>query len=100
MAGDCPRITRAVSLADMNDTGKHDTSEPASEELLARITHVEELLTHLQRSLQGISDVVVDQQKRSDQFERDLARLTERLHSFRESEETDTDIEDECPPHY
>ncbi len=100
MAGDCQRISRAVSLADMNDSGKNDTSEPASEELLARITHVEELLTHLQHSLQGVSDEVVEQQKRSDQFERDLARLTERLHSFSESEETDTDIEDECPPHY
>ena len=84
----------------MSDIGENDTIEPTSQELLTRITHVEELLTHLQRSLQEINDVVVGQQTRSDEFDRDLARLIERFRSISESEATDTDIEDECPPHY
>ncbi len=93
-------MTPAVSLGDMSDNDDNDTRKHASQELLVRITHVEELLTHLQRSLQEISDVVLGQQERSDKIERNLAQLTEQLRAMSEPDAADADLEDERPPHY
>lgn len=78
----------------------NDQPRGTREQLLARINHLEELFTHLQRTMQEVSDMVVKQQRRSDQIDRELARLVERLQAISESETTATDLADERPPHY
>ena len=78
----------------------NDTPGSTPKQLLARITQLEELLTHLQQTTQDLSEVVIQQQRRSDQIEQELARLTERVRVFSETEAENTDVTDERPPHY
>ncbi len=95
LQGDCLTDTSPVSLRSMSEPPR---STP--EQLSVRITQLEELLTHLQQTTQDLNEVVIDQQRRSDQIEQELARLTECLRAISESKADDTDITDERPPHY
>ncbi len=78
----------------------NDTPGSPPKQLLARITQLEELLTHLQQTTQDLNEVVIQQQRRSDQIEQELARLTERVRVISESKANDSDVTDERPPHY
>ena len=87
-----------ISPVDLRSMSAPPNSTP--EQLSARITQLEELLTHLQQTTQDLSEVVIQQHRRSDQIEQELARLTECLQAISESKAADTDITDELPPHY
>ena len=52
-----------------------DVAQP----LAGRVTELETLFTHLQRSVQDLDQVVLDQQKQIDALRGQLARLSRRL---------------------
>ena len=68
--------------------------------LEARIIELEGLYMHQQKLVQDLNDVVVQLQRRLDQFEMHTARLSARTESLLASVETPRRLEDEKPPHY
>ena len=56
-------------------------------------------IAHLERTVQELDGVVLDQQKRIESLERKLESLTGALHSLRAPEQ-ERKPEDEKPPHY
>ncbi len=66
----------------------------------ARLTALEELLTHVQRTLEDIHDVVLAQQKQLDGCDVRLKRLERDVPTVARSLSEDRDPEEERPPHY
>lgn len=75
-----------------------DRHEPTA--LAARLTAVEELVTHLQRTVEDIHDVVLAQQKQIDACDSRLKRLERDVQTVSRSMPEDRDPEQERPPHY
>ena len=65
-----------------------------------RITNLEMLLMHLQKTVQELDDVVRSQGARIEELTRDLKRLNLELGVYRESAIDERSAEEERPPHY
>jgi uncharacterized coiled-coil protein SlyX len=65
----------------------------------ARITELELLVTHLQRDVDALNSVVLEQQKQLDGLHRVLTKLDHRVEEFFGGEETRDPVAEQ-PPHY
>ena len=65
-----------------------------------RLTNLEMLLMHLQKTVQELDEVVRTQSVHIDALERDLRRLNVELGLLRESAVEERSIVEERPPHY
>ena len=68
--------------------------------LSQRVTDLEMLFTHLQRSVQDLDKVILDQQKQIDALRAQIGRLLLQLEQFAEPALEPRRIEEERPPHY
>jgi SlyX protein len=68
--------------------------------LAARVVELETLLTHQQRTLAELDQVVLAQQKQIDALERRMESLAAELHVPGGSAVEERKPEDEKPPHY
>lgn len=66
----------------------------------SRLTDLEMLLMHAQKTLQDLDEVVRAQATRIDDLERDLKRLNLELGLLQESAIDERSPRDERPPHY
>ena len=86
-------------LFEANDMS--DSIADAQAELDRRLSEVESLLTFLQRTTDDLHAVILDQQRRLDAQDRELARLRATFANFTDSRaEPPRTPEDEKPPHY
>ena len=65
-----------------------------------RITNLEMLVMHLQKTVQELDEVIQSQGTRIVNFERDIKRLNLELGLLRESAIEERSPEEEKPPHY
>ena len=66
-----------------------------AEQLGVRVTQLEELLTHMQRTVQDLHDVILDQNKRIDVLERHVQERTQELEATnKELTSANRDLED------
>ena len=65
-----------------------------------RLTSVEELHTHFERTLADLNSVILEQQARLSALEQRLAMLTDEVNSVAAQAETPRRLEDDKPPHY
>ena len=79
-----------------------DPSEMRNEvgRLAARLTELEELLTHQQRTIQDLNDVAVQQNKRLTGLETRLEQMARQVASLVDSITDEDTPEEEPPPHY
>jgi uncharacterized coiled-coil protein SlyX len=68
--------------------------------LLDRVVELEVLLTHLQRTLVDLDQVVLSQQKQIEGLERTVARLHTEFDVLANPSQEARSPEDEKPPHY
>jgi len=72
---------------------------PADENLAARVTELEILLTHMQAEFQQLNSAVLDQQQQLDAINKQLDLLGHRVDKLAEDPEK-RDPNQERPPHY
>ena len=72
----------------------------AWERINARVVDLETLLTHLQRTLGDLDQVILAQQRQLEGLERKVAALSSDLNQFSSSAREERKPEDEKPPHY
>ena len=72
---------------------------PDSSPLADRVLELEMLVTHLQRDLETLNSVVLDQQKQLDALRLRISKLDHRLTGLAEGDEPRNLLE-ERPPHY
>jgi SlyX protein len=72
---------------------------PESPSLPDRVVELELLVTHLQRDLDTLNGVLLDQQKQLDALGRLVARLDDRVTRLGDEDEPRDPVE-ERPPHY
>lgn len=65
-----------------------------------RLTELETLFTHLQRTVHDLDQIVIDQSRRIDLLEREVRCLANDLRVMREINREPRRPEDEIPPHY
>lgn len=65
-----------------------------------RLTSLEELLMHVQKTVQDLDEVIRLQAARIDILERDLKRMNLELGLLREAAIDERSAEEERPPHY
>jgi uncharacterized coiled-coil protein SlyX len=65
-----------------------------------RVTQLELLVTHIERTVDSLNAALIGQQKQLDTFGRLLSRLDEQIEGRSEDEEELRDPEAERPPHY
>lgn len=70
------------------------------EALAARVTELETLFTHLQRTVGELDQVVLAQQKRLESLEGKVAAMRADLNAVSRSGGEERTLEDEKPPHY
>jgi uncharacterized coiled-coil protein SlyX len=71
------------------------------EKMSARLIELEELVTHLQRTVQDLDGVVLAQQRQLDTLAQRLARLSGQLEANLSARgEPPRTLEDDKPPHY
>ena len=69
--------------------------------LAARVTELEVLLTHMQRTLHDLDAVALDQQRQLDKLAQQLARMTLDMNTLQTGSGGEVrSPEDEKPPHY
>ena len=68
--------------------------------LTERVTQLEMLLTHMQRTLHDLDQVALDQQKQLDKFAQQMARIALDMNSTNSEGGEVRTPEDEKPPHY
>ena len=69
--------------------------------LATRVTELEVLLTHMQRTLHDLDSVALDQQRQLDKLAQQLARMTLDMNSMQTGGGGEVrSPEDEKPPHY
>jgi len=68
--------------------------------LAARTRELETRYTHLHRIVDDLNDVVIDQGKKLDVLERQVAALARQLGSLSERAQEPRSLEDDKPPHY
>jgi uncharacterized coiled-coil protein SlyX len=74
--------------------------EELTQQLVSRVTDLEMIFTHLQRTVQDLDQVVVRQERRLDTLEQAVQRLTRDVATYSEVPEDPPSLEDERPPHY
>jgi uncharacterized coiled-coil protein SlyX len=74
--------------------------EPSSTGGNARLTALEELFTHLQRTVADLNDVVIQQQRRIEILEQRLDRALNELETVAGKITEERRPEDDKPPHY
>jgi uncharacterized coiled-coil protein SlyX len=72
----------------------------SNERLAERLTQLEEFCTFLQRTVNDLDHVVLEQQQRIESLEARLLRLNSQFDRALESTESPLRPEDEKPPHY
>ncbi len=65
-----------------------------------RLVALESMLTHLQRTVQDLDQVIIDQGRRIDQLQREVKVVVQDLGTVRETNRETRRAEDEIPPHY
>jgi uncharacterized coiled-coil protein SlyX len=65
-----------------------------------RVTELETLFTHLQRTLHELNAVVIEQDKRLAAMERRVKQLTEQLGTLEQRVVEPRELSEEKPPHY
>ena len=65
-----------------------------------RLIHLEALFTHLQRTVQDLDQVVIEQSKQIDLLKRDIKVLVTEVRVVRDVSREPRRPEDEIPPHY
>ncbi|MFO0012899.1 MAG: SlyX family protein [Planctomycetota bacterium] len=65
-----------------------------------RLTELETLFTHLQRTLHDLDQIVVDQSRRIAHLEREVRCLANDFRTVRDMNREPRRPEDEIPPHY
>lgn len=78
-------------------------NEPAPEELgdcLPRVTALENMLTLLERRVDELHEVLIDQGRRFDQMERHVKQSADDLTKLRDAQSERRDPQQERPPHY
>ena len=68
-----------------------------AEHLFRRVTELEVLFTHLQRTVHDLDKVILDQQKQIDGLRGELSRIMATLDQLTEMT---VEARDERPPHY
>jgi SlyX protein len=76
----------------------HD--EEFAQQFLSRLTDLEVLFTHLQRTVHDLDQVVIRHERRLDSLEQALQHLTRHMDGLSNSPEEPISLEDERPPHY
>ncbi|NUQ65663.1 MAG: SlyX family protein [Pirellulales bacterium] len=71
-----------------------------AQDLFARVIDLEELFTHLQRTVQDLDEVVRQQHRRLDTLEQALTRLAGHLDGVIGVVQDNDAAVDERPPHY
>lgn len=66
----------------------------------SRLTELEFVVTHLQRTIHDLNEVIVDQGKRLDTLQREIRLIASDIRQVRESTREPRLAEDEIPPHY
>lgn len=79
----------------MNDDTPNNPSK-----LTDRVTELELLLTHMQRTIHDLDQVALDQQKQIDKLSLQLARITLDVGRLQTTGDEVRSPEDEKPPHY
>jgi SlyX protein len=74
--------------------------KPSDERLAARVTELETLCTHLQRTVGELDEVVLAQQRQIDALVRSYERLAAGVESISAQPTAPLKPEDEKPPHY
>lgn len=69
-------------------------------QLQARTHELESRYTYLQRTMEALNEVVIEQGRKIDRLERHLAAFTKQFGSLTEREHERRSPEDEKPPHY
>lgn len=78
---------------------RHEPDELV-QQLILRITDLEMLFTHLQRTVQDLDEVIRSQHHRLDTLEQTIARLSLQVDGVSGGVEPGRSILDERPPHY
>ena len=68
--------------------------------LESRLTELEALFTHLQRTVADLDEIILAQGKRLDETERRLQQLDQQVETLGETATEPRNPEDEKPPHY
>jgi SlyX protein len=68
--------------------------------LEARLTDLETIISHQQKLIEDLNDVVIDLQKRIDVLPREISRLSDEIRVTRQLSAEIRRPEDEKPPHY
>jgi uncharacterized coiled-coil protein SlyX len=68
--------------------------------LTDRVTELELLLTHMQRTIHDLDQVALDQQKQIDKLSSQLSRITLDVGRLQTAGDEVRSPEDEKPPHY
>ncbi len=89
-----------MRLAGMLSAMARFQEEDIAQQLILRVTDLEMLFTHLQRTLQELDQVVVGQQRQLDTLEQAIQRLARDTEELAEAPVEPLDLEDERPPHY
>jgi uncharacterized coiled-coil protein SlyX len=71
-----------------------------AQQLIVRVTDLEMLFTHLQRTIQDLDGVVRQQHRRIDTLEQAITRLAAQVQGVVGVVDPDRAPEDERPPHY
>jgi uncharacterized coiled-coil protein SlyX len=79
-------------------TGAENTVNLKSNE--SRLTSLEELVTHLERTAQDLNDVLLAQQKRIEQLDQQMILLRGEVDRALTDTTQPPRLEDEKPPHY
>lgn len=77
-----------------------DESADAIARLTARNRELESRYTHLQRTVEELSGVVVDQGRKIDSLERKLEAFARQLGVLADRDQEPRTLEDDKPPHY
>lgn len=65
-----------------------------------RLTELEFVVTHLQRTIHDLNEVIIDQGKRIDTLQRETRLIASDIRQVRDSSREPRRAEDEIPPHY
>lgn len=71
-----------------------------NKEMEQRLTRLEEMFVHLERTTEELNEVVVEQNRRIARLEMSVRKLHERQERLLASLESPRSAEDEKPPHY
>lgn len=70
------------------------------ESMQERITEVECILMHLQKTVVDLNQVIIDQGKSIDKLQREIRQLAMDFRQVREASSPTRTAADEIPPHY